>query len=101
ANLPQIKGRDSFAGTTYHTGRWPHEGVDFSGKRVGIIGTGSSAVQSIPLIAREAQHLFVFQRTATSSVPAHNAPLDREEERRIKANYRGFRARAAQTVFDL
>ncbi len=101
ANLPQIKGRESFAGSTYHTGRWPHEGVDFSAKRVGIIGTGSSAVQSIPLIAQEAQHLFVFQRTPTYSVPAHNAPLDREEERRIKADYRGFRARAAQTVFDI
>src|SRR4029077_10988816 len=101
ANLPQIKGRDSFAGTTYHTGRWPHEGVDFTGKRVGIIGTGSSAVQSIPLIAREAQHLYVFQRTPTYSIPAHNAPLDRDAERRIKADYRGFRARAAQTLFDI
>ena len=92
---------NSFAGATYHTGRWPHEGVDFTGKRVGIIGTGSSAVQSIPLIAREAQHLYVFQRTPTYSIPAHNAPLDRDEERRIKADYRGFRARAAQTVFDI
>jgi cyclohexanone monooxygenase len=101
ANLPQIKGRETFAGATYHTGRWPHESVDFSGKRVGIIGTGSSAVQSIPLIAREAQHLYVFQRTPTYSIPAHNAPLDRDAERRIKADYRGFRARAAQTLFDI
>jgi len=101
ANLPQIKGRDTFVGATYHTGRWPHEGVDFTGKRVGIIGTGSSAVQSIPLIAREAQHLYVFQRTPTYSIPAHNAPLDRDAERRIKADYRGFRARAAQTLFDI
>ena len=101
ANLPQIKGRESFAGASYHTGRWPHEGVDFSGKRVGIIGTGSSAVQSIPIIARQAEQLFVFQRTPTYSVPAHNAPLDREQERKIKADYRGIRARAAQTAFDI
>jgi cyclohexanone monooxygenase len=101
ANLPQIKGRDTFAGAAYHTGRWPHEGVDFSGKRVGIVGTGSSAVQSIPLIAQEAKQLFVFQRTPTYSVPAHNAPLDRELEARVKADYRGLRERAAQTVFDI
>jgi len=100
-NFPAIKGRESFAGATYHTSRWPHEGVDFTGKRVGVIGTGSSAVQSIPLIAREAKHLFVFQRTPTYSIPAHNKPLDREEEARIKADYRGFRARIAQTAFDV
>jgi cation diffusion facilitator CzcD-associated flavoprotein CzcO len=100
-NFPAIKGREAFAGATYHTSRWPHEGVDFSGKRVGIIGTGSSAVQSIPLIAREAAHLFVFQRTPTYSIPAHNKPLDPEEERRIKSDYRGFRARIAQTAFDV
>ena len=100
-NLPAIEGRDSFAGATYHTARWPHDGVDFTGLRVGIIGTGSSAVQSIPLIAREAKHLYVFQRTPTYSVPAHNGPLDREEERRIKADYRGFRARIAETAFDV
>ena len=101
ANLPDIKGRDSFAGASYHTGRWPHEGVDFTGKTVGVIGTGSSAVQSIPLIARDARHLYVFQRTPTYSIPAHNAPLDREMEKRVKADYRGLRARAAQTVFDI
>jgi cyclohexanone monooxygenase len=100
-NFPAIKGRESFAGATYHTSRWPHEGVDFSDKRVGIIGTGSSAVQSIPLIAGEAKHLFVFQRTPTYSIPAHNKPIDPEEERRIKADYRGFRARIAQLAFDV
>src|SRR6266851_2954207 len=63
ANMPRIAGIDSFAGATYHTGHWPHEGVDFKGKRVGIIGTGSSAIQSIPLIAEEAAQLYVFQRT--------------------------------------
>src|SRR6185436_16727352 len=62
-NLPDIPGRDSFEGASYHTGRWPHEGVDFTGLRVGVIGTGSSAIQSIPLIAQEAAELHVFQRT--------------------------------------
>ena len=92
-NLPRIEGLESFAGEVYHTGRWPHHPVDFSGKRVGVIGTGSSAVQSIPLIAREAASLTVFQRTATYSVPARNAPLDPAREAQIKADYAGFRAR--------
>jgi cyclohexanone monooxygenase len=99
ANLPNIPGRDSFAGPTYHTGHWPHEGVDFTGKRVGIIGTGSSALQSIPLIAEQAAHLTVFQRTATYAVPAHNAPLDPAEEARIKAHYAEFRAHNWQEPF--
>ena len=93
ANLPAIKGLDSFVGPRYHTGQWPHEPVDFSGLRVGVIGTGSSAVQSIPVIARQARELFVFQRTATYSVPAHNAPLDPQYEAQVKADYRGFRQR--------
>jgi cation diffusion facilitator CzcD-associated flavoprotein CzcO len=99
ANLPNIPGRDSFAGPTYHTGHWPHEGVDFTGKRVGIIGTGSSALQSIPLIAEQAAHLTVFQRTATYAVPAHNAPLDADEVARIKAHYAEFRAHNWQEPF--
>ena len=93
ANLPDIAGRDDFAGPTYHTGRWPHDGVDFTGQRVGIIGTGSSAVQSIPLIAEQAEHLTVFQRTPTYSVPAHNRPLAAEEIARAKAEYPELRAR--------
>jgi cyclohexanone monooxygenase len=93
ANLPAIPGIDSFAGERYHTGLWPHEGVDFSGKRVGIIGTGSSALQSIPIIAQQAKELIVFQRTATYAVPARNAPLDPEYEARIKAGYKAFRER--------
>ena len=100
-NLPEIAGRDSFKGATYHTARWPHGGVDFSGQRVGVIGTGSSAVQSIPIIAKQAKQLFVFQRTPTYSIPAHNKPLDREEEARIKSDYRGYRARIAQTPFNV
>jgi cyclohexanone monooxygenase len=92
-NLPEIKGLESFAGDRYHTGAWPHEQVDFRGKRVGVIGTGSSAIQSIPIIAEQAKALTVFQRTANFSVPAYNAPLDPAYEARIKADYANFRAR--------
>jgi cation diffusion facilitator CzcD-associated flavoprotein CzcO len=92
ANLPDIPGRDDFAGPTYHTGLWPHEGVDFSGQRVGVIGTGSSALQAIPIIAQQAKHLTVFQRTATYAVPAWNGPLDPDEVAKVKANYAEFRA---------
>lgn len=99
ANIPDIPGRDSFQGPTYHTGHWPHEGVDFSGRRVGIIRTGSSALQSIPIIAGQAAHLTVFQRTATYAIPAHNAPLDPAEVARIKADYAAFRARNWQEPF--
>ena len=99
ANLPDIPGRDRFAGGAYHTGRWPHQGVDFHGKRVAVIGTGSSGIQSIPLIAEQASQLFVFQRTPTYSVPAHNRPLDPNEVCGIKADYRNFRARNAEQPF--
>jgi cyclohexanone monooxygenase len=92
ARIPDFAGLDTFEGETYHTGRWPHEGVDFSGKRVAVIGTGSSGIQSIPIIAEQARELVVFQRTASYSVPAYNAPLDEEEKRKIKENYAAFRA---------
>ncbi|MGH9083990.1 MAG: flavin-containing monooxygenase, partial [Acidimicrobiales bacterium] len=92
ANVPAIEGADSFAGASYHTGRWPHDGVDFTGLRVGVIGTGSSAVQAIPLIAEQASHLTVFQRTPTYTVPAWNGPLDPAEQAEIKADYAGLRA---------
>ncbi len=98
ANTPDFKGRDSFTGEVYHTGQWPHEGVDFTGKRVGIIGTGSSAVQSIPEIAKQAEHLTVFQRTPNFSVPAHNQPLDPQEQQRVKADYKAFREAGKQQV---
>ena len=97
-NTPDFPGMDSFAGETYHTGRWPQEGVDFTGKRVGVIGTGSSAIQSIPIIARECEHLHVFQRTATYAVPAHNALLDPAEREAVKADYAGLRAANRQAV---
>lgn len=98
ANLPDIPGRDSFAGRSFHTGQWPHEPVDFHGQRVAVIGTGSSAVQSIPVIAGQASQLFVFQRTATYSVPARNTALDEGLEREVKADYAGFRRRNAATL---
>jgi cyclohexanone monooxygenase len=94
---PDFKGIDSFEGDWYHTGYWPHEGVDFTGKRVGIIGTGSSAIQSIPLIAQQAAHLTVFQRTANFSVPAHNGPIDPAYEREMTARYTDVRKRAFDT----
>lgn len=98
-NTPDFKGLDSFKGSWFHTGRWPHEGVDFTDQRVGMIGTGSSAIQSIPLIAQEASHLTVFQRTASYSVPAHNGPLDPERVREFKADIAGFRERNSQLPF--
>ena len=85
--IPDIPGVDAFAGPSYMTGRWPHEGVDFTGQRVGVIGTGSSAIQAIPVIAKQAAHLTVFQRTPNFSVPAHNYSLDPEWVRAFKANY--------------
>ncbi len=84
---PDIKGVDTFKGPTYHTGAWPHEGVDFSGKRVAVIGTGSSAIQAIPVIAEQAGHLTVFQRTPNYSIPARTAPMTPEYEREWKDSY--------------
>ena len=78
--IPDIPGVSSFAGLTYATSSWPHEGVDFAGQRVGIIGTGSSGVQAIPMIAEQAAHLHVFQRTANYIVPAHNRELTNAEQ---------------------
>ena len=86
ANIPDIPGLDTFAGRWYHTGQWPHEGVDFTGKRVGQIGTGSTGIQSAPVIAETASHLTVFQRTANYSVPARNSPLTPEFRRYVREN---------------
>ena len=97
-NMPKFEGIERFRGDRYHTGHWPHEGVDFTGKRVAVIGTGSSAVQSIPIIAEQAKHLYIFQRTASYAIPAHNAPLDPEFVRQVKENYPAMRARAKQTM---
>jgi cyclohexanone monooxygenase len=93
-NEPKFKGLDSFEGRWYQTSRWPHEGVDFSGQRVGCIGTGSSGIQAIPQIARQAEHLYVFQRTPNFSIPAHNARLDPEIQRQVKSAYPERRQKA-------
>ncbi len=97
-NTPQIAGIDHFAGAVYHSSAWPEKGVDFNGKRVGIIGTGSSAIQMTPLIAEQATSLSVFQRTANFSVPARNHPLDPIDAARCKQHYRALRHSARQSM---
>jgi cyclohexanone monooxygenase len=87
ARMPDIKGLADFKGKVYHTGHWPHEPVDFTGQRVGVIGTGSSGIQSVPVIAGQASHLTVFQRTANFSIPARNAELTAEEREAFRAKY--------------
>ncbi len=95
-NPPRFPGLDSFEGDTYHTARWPHEGVDFGGRRVAVVGTGSTGVQAIPLIAEQADQLYVFQRSPNFSVPARNQPLDPAFQRAIKADYAGRRQAARE-----
>lgn len=95
--VPKLPGLDHFAGAVYNTGNWPHQPVDFSGLHVGVVGTGSSGIQSIPEIAQQAASLTVFQRTPNYSVPAHNAPLTAEREREVKANYAALRQRNAES----
>ncbi len=97
--VPDFKGLERFEGKWYHTGLWPHEGVDFAGLRVAVIGTGSSAIQAIPIIARQAKHLYVFQRTPNFSLPARNGPLDPEQERLHKSRYAERRRLAYETPF--
>src|SRR3954470_17968387 len=87
ARMPDIKGLSEFKGKVYHTGHWPHEAVDFTGLRVGVIGTGSSAIQSVPVIAEQASRLTVFQRTPNFSIPARNAALTPEEREAFRARY--------------
>ena len=91
-NLPKFEGFDDFRGETYHTGNWPHEPVELKGKRVGVVGTGSSAIQAIPHIAKDASELVVFQRTPNFSVPARNRVADPDEVAAVKADYSDFRA---------
>jgi cyclohexanone monooxygenase len=99
SKMPEIPGLDSFRGATYHTAHWPHEGVDFTGLRVGVIGTGSSGVQSIPVIAEQAADLTVFQRTPAYSLPARNRKLRPQEVADMKANYRDFRQAQRESGF--
>ncbi len=94
ANRPPFEGLADFEGPVYHTGEWPHEGVDFHGQRVGVIGTGSSAIQAIPIIAEQAASLTVFQRTPNYAVPAWNETLDPDYVRAVKADYPALRAKA-------
>jgi cyclohexanone monooxygenase len=97
ARVPDFPGIDAFTGKTYHTGHWPHEGVDLSGLRVAVIGTGSSAIQAIPVIASQAKHVTVFQRTPNYSIPSRNGPMPAEYEQSWKAVYPARRAEAKLT----
>jgi cation diffusion facilitator CzcD-associated flavoprotein CzcO len=103
ANVPKFKGLETFQGAWYHTGKWPHEGVDFTGKRVGVIGTGATAVQAVPFIARQADHLTVFQRTPNYIVPARNGPVPAEVIKARKADYDAIvqRTRSSFAGFEL
>src|ERR1700712_5095365 len=94
ARRPDFPGLDSFKGKTYHTGHWPHEGVDFTGLRVGVVGTGSSAIQSIPVIAAQAAHVTVFQRTPNFSIPSRNGPMSSDYAQSWKSDYPTRRAEA-------
>jgi cyclohexanone monooxygenase len=91
---PDINGLENFSGDVYHTANWPRAGVDFADKRVGLIGTGSSGIQSTPPIAAQARHLTIFQRTPNFSIPACNSPLTPHQERNIKVNYGNLRQKA-------
>jgi len=93
ANMPDIPGIQDFTGECYHTGRWPHEPVSFEGKRVAVIGTGSSGIQSIPEIAKEAAHVMVLQRTAQYSIPAANRPVTPDEMADARENWEAIVAK--------
>jgi cyclohexanone monooxygenase len=96
--LPDFPGLEGFRGATYHTGHWPHGGVDFTGQRVAVIGTGSSAIQSIPEIAKQAAHLTIFQRTPNFSLPSRNAAMPAEYEQDWKTDYPARRAAQRWTM---
>jgi cyclohexanone monooxygenase len=98
---PEYKGLDTFRGRWFQTARWPDETVDFTGRRVGVIGTGSSGIQCIPMIARQAEHLFVFQRTPNFSMPARNRALAPEVTENWDANRTQFRQTARTSVFGI
>ncbi len=87
AQTPDIDGLSDFRGETYHTGNWPHEGVDFTGQRIAVIGTGSSGIQAIPVLAEQAAHVTVFQRTPNYSIPSQNEPMTPEYESTWKESY--------------
>jgi len=95
--LPRIEGLDSFQGQSFHTARWPKDGVDFKGKRVAVIGTGATGVQTIQTIAGDVGHLTVFQRTPNWCAPLHNGKIDAETQKQIKAGYGELFARCKET----
>jgi cation diffusion facilitator CzcD-associated flavoprotein CzcO len=95
--LPRFEGRDDFKGASFHTARWPKEPVDFSGKRVAVIGTGATGIQTIQTIASQVGHLTVFQRTANWAAPLHNGKIDAETQAKIKAGYPEMFARCRET----
>lgn len=97
AQMPQFDGLENFQGELYHTGSWPHEGVDFAGKKVAVIGTGSSGIQAIPVIAQQAEQVTVFQRTPNYTVPARNRKLGVDEVALVKAVYPALREKLKQT----
>lgn len=97
SNTPNIKNLESFEGKTYHTSHWPHEKVEFKGKRVGVFGTGSSGIQSIPVIAKEAEHLTVFQRTPQYTFPARNRPLEPDEINGAKEDVQELRCQIRES----
>jgi cyclohexanone monooxygenase len=94
ARVPDLRGIEQFTGKTYHTGNWPHEPIDFTGLRVGVIGTGSSAIQAVPVIARQAAQLFVFQRTPNFSIPSRNGPMTEAYAQSWKQDYPALREKA-------
>ena len=94
AKVPDVPGLSDFQGRWFHTGHWPRDGVDFTGKRVGIVGTGSTGIQAIPILAKQAAHLHVFQRTANYSIPLRNAPQSADLEREMKSRYAALREEA-------
>ncbi len=98
ANVPDFKGLENFKGDWYHTDSWPHDGVDFSGKRVGQIGTGSTGIQAAPFIAAQAEHLTVFQRTPNYSIPALDAPYSDEDWAEIVTNRADIRRRVEESL---
>ncbi len=97
AQTPEFEDLDKYGGETYHTGQWPHETVDFTGKRIAVIGTGSSGIQAIPVLAEEAAHLTVFQRTANYSLPSRNEPMTEDYARSWKDNYAALREEQRQS----
>jgi cyclohexanone monooxygenase len=99
--VPNFKGLDQFQGRWFHTGQWPKEPVDFTGRTVGVIGTGSSGIQLIPIVAKQAKHLYVFQRTANYSVPAINRALTPDVAKTHKEHYEAWREEARKTPFGI